>query len=71
MLRPGLGALGEGAGGGIVFQLPEQGACFGKCAAPPQRQKYPRAFQQAYGDEIQEPAIYSLDADLTLGAVAQ
>lgn len=36
-----------------------------------QRQKNPRAFQQAYGDEIQEPAIYSLGADLTLGAVAQ
>lgn len=36
-----------------------------------QRQKNPRAFQQAYGDDIQEPAIYSLGADLTLGAVAQ
>ena len=36
-----------------------------------QRQKNPRAFQQAYGDQIQEPAIYSLGADLTLGAVAQ
>ncbi len=34
-----------------------------------QRQKHPRAFQQAYGDDIQEPAIYSLGADLTLGAV--
>jgi Caspase domain len=34
-----------------------------------QRQKNPRAFQQAYGDDIQEPAIYSLGADLTLGAV--
>ena len=36
-----------------------------------QRQKNPRAFQQAYGDDIQEPAIYSLGADLTLGAVTQ
>jgi hypothetical protein len=36
-----------------------------------QRQKNPRAFQQAYGDDIQEPAIYSLGADLTLGAVPQ
>ena len=34
-----------------------------------QRQKNPRAFQQAYGDDIQEPAIYSLGADLTLGKV--
>lgn len=32
-----------------------------------QRQKNPRAFQQAYGDYVQEPAIYSLGADLTLG----
>jgi uncharacterized caspase-like protein len=36
-----------------------------------QRQKNPRAFQQAYGNDIQEPAIYSLGADLTLGAVGQ
>ena len=36
-----------------------------------QRQRNPRAFQQAYGDDIQEPAIYSLGADLTLGKVAQ
>jgi uncharacterized caspase-like protein len=34
-----------------------------------QRQKNPRAFQQAYGDYVQEPAIYSLGADLTLGKV--
>lgn len=36
-----------------------------------QRQRNPRAFQQAYGDDIQEPAIYSLGADLTLGKVGQ
>ncbi|HET6160782.1 MAG TPA: hypothetical protein VFE34_20730 [Dongiaceae bacterium] len=36
-----------------------------------QCQKNPRAFQQAYGNDIQEPAIYSLGADLTLGAVGQ
>ncbi|WP_162917535.1 caspase family protein [Dongia deserti] len=36
-----------------------------------QRQKNPRAFQRAYGDDIQEPAIYSLGADLTLGMVGQ
>lgn len=36
-----------------------------------QRQKNPRAFQQAYGEGIQEPAIYSLGADVTLGAVGQ
>lgn len=34
-----------------------------------QRQKNPRAFQQAYGDYVQEPAVYSLGADLTLGKV--
>ena len=38
MLHPGLGALGEGVGGGVFLQLPEYGARFGKCAAPPQRQ---------------------------------
>jgi hypothetical protein len=36
-----------------------------------QRQKNPRAFQQAYGNDVQEAAIYSLGADLTLGAVGQ
>ena len=35
-----------------------------------QRQKNPRAFQQVYGDDIQE-AIYSFGADLTLRAVGQ
>ena len=38
LLRPGFGTLGEGAGGGIVLQLAEQGGCLREGAAPPQRQ---------------------------------
>jgi hypothetical protein len=34
-----------------------------------QRDKAPRAFQQSYGDAVQEPAVYSLGADLALGTV--
>ncbi|HEX9447921.1 MAG TPA: caspase family protein, partial [Dongiaceae bacterium] len=34
-----------------------------------QREKAPRAFQQSYGDAVQEPAVYSLGADLALGTV--
>ena len=59
MLEPRLGAFGEGAGGGVVVQLAEQSGRIRECAAPPQR------------DDIQEPAIYSLGADLTLGKVGQ
>ena len=36
-----------------------------------QKERNPRAFAQAYGEAIQEPAIYSLGADLTLGAVGK
>ena len=36
-----------------------------------QRQKNLHAFQQAYGDDSTSLAIYSLGADLTLGAVAR
>ncbi|HWT97633.1 MAG TPA: caspase family protein [Terriglobales bacterium] len=34
-----------------------------------QRERAPRAFQQSYGDAVQEPAVYSLGADLALGTV--
>jgi WD40 repeat protein len=34
-----------------------------------QRERAPRAFQQSYGDTVQEPAVYSLGADLALGTV--
>lgn len=34
-----------------------------------QKERAPRAFQQSYGDAVQEPAVYSLGADLALGTV--
>lgn len=34
-----------------------------------QKVRQPRAFQQSYGDAVQEPAVYSLGADLALGKV--
>ncbi len=34
-----------------------------------QKERNPRAFAQAYGEAIQEPAVYSLGADMTLGSV--
>lgn len=34
-----------------------------------QKERAPRAFEQSYGDAVQEPAVYSLGADLALGTV--